>query len=158
MKVSARVDIDLPRAVVFAAASDLAAAEARLADRGVEVVRVADRVPPGPGIAWTARARLRGRVRDVASELTVFDPPEGLAIRSRIGGMTAMLDVRFVALAAARTRVIVGMDLRADTLKARLVLQALRLGKGRLRGRLERGLSVWADGLVADQRRRGSAG
>jgi len=150
--------MDLPRAMVFSAASDFAAVEARLSERGVEVTRVADRVPPGAGIAWTARARLRGRVRDIATELEGFDPPQGLSIRSRIGGMTVMSDARFVALAAGRTRVIVGLDMRADTLKARLVLQALRLGKARLRGRLERTLSAWADAVVADQRRRGSAG
>ncbi|MCU0907370.1 MAG: SRPBCC family protein [Rhodobacteraceae bacterium] len=158
MKVSARIDLDLPRATVFAAVSDLAAAEARLAARGVEITRVVDRTPPGPGIAWTARARLRGRSRDIASELTVLDPAQGLTIRSRIGGMVATLDVRVVALAADRTRVITGLDLRATTLKARVMLQALRLAKGRIRGRLERGLAAWGDGVISDQRRRGSAG
>lgn len=158
MKVSARIDLDLPRATVFAAASDFAAAEARLAARGVEIRRVADRTPPGPGIAWTARARLRGRTRDIASEVTELDPPQGLTIRSQIGGMVATFDVRVVALSADRTRVIAGLDLRATTMKARVILQALRLAKGRIRGRMERGLAAWADGVIADQRRRGSAG
>jgi hypothetical protein len=158
MKVSARIDLDLPQATVFAAASDFATAEARLTARGVEITRTADRTPPGPGIAWSSRARLRGRPRDIRSELTVLDPPQGLAIRSRIGGMEATFDMRVMALAAGRTRVIAGLDLRATTLKAQLVLQALRLGKGRVRARLERGLSAWAEAVAADQRRRGSAG
>lgn len=158
MKVSARIDLDLPRATVFLAASDFATAESRLRARGIEVVRVADRTPTGPGLAWAARVRVRGRMRDVASELTGFDPPQGLTIRSRIGGMEATFEARMVALAADRTRVIAGLDLRATTLKARVVLQALRLARGRIRRRLERGLAVWADSVTADQRRRGSAG
>jgi hypothetical protein len=158
MKVSARIDLDLPQASVFAAASDFDALEARIAARGIEIARVADCTPPGPGLAWAARARLRGRLRDVASELTALDTPRGLTIQSRIGGMVATFEVRVIALAAGRTRVITGLDLRATTLKARVVLQALRLGKGRIRARMERGLAAWGDGLVADQRRRGSAG
>jgi hypothetical protein len=159
MKLSARTDIELPHETVFAAASDFAGTEARLAARGIEVRRTRDQTPPGPGIAWDARARLRGRMRDIHAELTVFAPPLHLAVLSRIGGMTSAFDLRLVALSAGRTRVIVGMDLRADTLRTKLLLQAMRLGKRQAEARLARALAVWAAGLAdQDQRRRGSAG
>jgi hypothetical protein len=159
VKLSARLDLELPREQVFAAASDFAAAEERLTARGVQLQRTADRVPPAPGMTWAARAPFRGRLRDVAAELVAYSPPDGFAILSRIGGMTAAFEVRLVALAPARTRVIVGIDLRAQTLKARVILSALRLGKSRAEDRLARGLAAWGAGVVAErQRRRGSAG
>ncbi len=147
MKISARTDVEMPREQVFAAASDFEAAEQRLKARGAQIVRTETRLPTAPGIAWSSVARLRGRNRQIDSVLTRYAPSEGFAVTSVIGGMTVLFDVKLVALAPARTRIIVGIDMRASTFKARVVLQALRVGKRRLSGRLSQGLAAWADGL-----------
>lgn len=147
MKISTRTDIELPRERVFAYASDFEAAEERLTARGVEIVRTETRLPPAPGITWSSKARLRGRQRQIDSVLTRYTPPEGFEVTSVIGGMTVTFDLKLVALAPARTRIIVGFELRASTLKARVVLQALRLGKGRMSARLSQGLATWVDAL-----------
>jgi hypothetical protein len=147
MKISARTDVETPREQVFAAASDFEAAEQRLAARGALIVRTETRLPPAAGIAWSTVARLRGRNRQIDSTLTRYSPPEGFEVTSVIGGMTVTFDLKLVALAPARTRIIVGFDLRASTFKARVVLQALRLGKRRLSERLSQGLATWADAL-----------
>jgi hypothetical protein len=147
MKISARTDVEMPREQVFAAASDFEAAEQRLVARGALIVRTETRLPPAAGIAWSTVARLRGRNRKIDSTLTRYSPPEGFEVISVIGGMTVTFDLKLVALAPARTRIIVGFDLRASTFKARVVLQALRLGKRRLSERLSQGLATWADAL-----------
>jgi hypothetical protein len=147
MKVSARTDVEMPRQQVFAAASDFEAAEQRLAARGAQIVRTETRVPPGAGIAWSSVARLRGRKRQIDSVLTRYTPPEGFEVTSVIGGLTVVFDLKLVALAPARTRIIAGFDLRATTFKGRVALQALRLGKGRITDRLSRGLAAWSESL-----------
>ncbi len=147
MKISARADVELPRERVFAAASDFEAAEARLAARGARIVRTETRLPPAPGIVWASVARLRGRDRRIDSVLTGYAPPEVIEVTSVIGGMTVVFDLRLVALAPARTRIIAGFDLRATTVRGRIVLQALRLGKGRMTDRLAKGLAAWAGSL-----------
>ena len=144
MKLSNRQDIEAPIESVYAAASDFAAIERMMAKRGVLVEP--DPVSPtsGPGKRWTARAAWRGREHVIRSELVSVDPGQGYAIESISGGVVCMTVVDLVALSRTRTRLLVSMELRPTTLSARLLLQSLRLAKGRLAGRLKMRMGEFA--------------
>lgn len=62
-----------------------------------------------------------------------------------------MTVVDLVALSRTRTRLFVSMELRPTTLSARLLLQSLRLAKGRLTGRLKTRMAEFGQRIEAGQ-------
>jgi hypothetical protein len=136
MKLSTREDIDAPIAEVFAAVSDFDSIEKRLRQRGVSVERDAVAPPAGAGRRWQAVASWRGRQHRILAELIEVDEGQGFAIESASGGVVCLSVVDLVALSKTRTRMLVSLDLRPTTLSSRLLIQSLRLAKGRLSERL----------------------
>ena len=151
MKLSNRQDIDAPIESVYAAASDFAAIERMMAKRGV--VLESDPASPesGPGRRWSAKASWRGRTHSIRSELVSVDQGQGYAIESVSGGVVCMTVVDLVALSRTRTRLFGSMELRPTTLSARLLLQSLRLAKGRLTGRLKTRMAEFGQRIEAGQ-------
>jgi uncharacterized membrane protein len=149
MKLSNRQDIEAPIDSVYAVASDFAAIERMMAKRGVAVEP--DPVSPasGPGKRWAARAKWRGREHLIRSELVSVEKGQGYAIESVSGGVVCMTVVDLVALSKTQTRLFVSMELRPTTLSARLLLQSLRLAKGRLTGRLKTRMADFAHRIEA---------
>lgn len=137
MKLSTREDIEAPIGEVFAAASDFDAIERRLRQRGVSLDRDPDAPPAGVGRRWSVDVTWRGRAHRVVSELVSVDQDQGYAIESTSGGVVCLSVVDLVALSKTRTRMLVSLDLRPTTLSSRLLIQSLRLAKGRLSERLK---------------------
>lgn len=137
MKLSAREDIEAPIAEVFAAASDFDAIERRLRLRGVSVERDAAAPAEGVGRRWVAEAEWRGRRHRIEAELIAVEDGQSYAIESLSGGVACLSVVDLVALSKTRTRMLVSLELRPTTLSSRLLIQSLRLAKGRLSTRLK---------------------
>jgi uncharacterized membrane protein len=144
MKLSKRQDIEAPIESVYAAASDFAAIAQMMARRGVAVEPDLGSPASGPGKRWAARAKWRGREHVIQSELVSIDQGQGYAIESVSGGVVCMTVVDLVALSRTRTRLLVSMELRPTTLSARLLVQSLRLAKGRLTRRLKTRMAEFA--------------
>ena len=144
MKFSKREDIEAPIDVVFGAAADFAAFERGALRRGIEVARRDALTVPGPGMVWAVRAPVRGKIRDILVELTGYAPDTGLAALAESSGITATVTLDLVALSRNRTRLQVGLDLRAGTLSARLLLQSLQLAKSSLDRRFARRVADFA--------------
>ena len=136
MKLSTREDIEAPIDFVFGRVTDFAAFERRALRQGAHVSRNTDGVPQ-VGTVWDVGFKFRGRDRAVEATLKRLDHPTVMQIESISDGMTATTDVELVALSPARTRVIVGFEMRARTLTARLLLQSLKLAKGKLTKRFK---------------------
>jgi carbon monoxide dehydrogenase subunit G len=167
MKFSKREDIEAPIERVFRAVTDFATMERAALRRGIEVARRDEMTAPGPGLKWAVRAPVRGKMRDIAIEITGYTPETGLAALAGSNGIAATITVDLVALSRNRTRLQVGLDLRASTLSAKLLLQSLRLAKASLDRRFARRIADFAADLEArhqrpdkmtPQPRRGSAG
>ena len=110
---------------------------------------------PGIGMAWAARAPIRGRLRDIDIRLTAFAPDTALAVEAGTGGILATLTVDLVALARSRTRVQVGLELRAATMASRLMLQSLKLAKASLDKRFAKRIGEFAAEIEDRQKRLG---
>lgn len=140
MQFTAREDIAAPLGHVFARVTDFAAFERAALRRGAEVRRLDSRTTSGAGMAWHARFSLRGRQREIETELTGYDPPNGIAVEMRSPALEGALMVDLVALSRERTRLTVSLTVKPRTLAARLMLQSLKLARGniarRFRGRI----------------------
>lgn len=137
MKFSTREDIEAPIGKVFEAMTDFRAFERQMQGRGIDIARTQDDAAHAVGLGWKARFAWRGRPHDVAARLVEILDGEGYAIESTSGGVVCLCVVDLVALSLARTRMLISLDLRATTLSSRLLLQSLKLAKGRLDARFK---------------------
>lgn len=138
MRFGAREDIELPAEAVFAALSDFERFERAALRRGAEVLPAGRPRPDGTGRGWIVSFRYRGRKRELVSEVTRNEPPRKLWFDGRIGGLDGRLALDLVALSPRRTRLSVELEILPRTLSARLLIQSLRLAKGRLNARFRK--------------------
>lgn len=147
MKFSAREDIEAPIGDVFRSVTDFAVFERRMMARGVEIERDGSFPLDQIGAQWKAAFTWRGRRYDVDAKLTSIDPGEGYAIESRSNGVECLAVVDLMSLSQSRTRMFVSLDLKPQTLSARLLLQSLRLAKGTLTSRFKARVHEFANRL-----------
>lgn len=132
MKLSTREDIEAPLDVVFADFADTEAWERAVLRRGAEIVRV-DRLPAfGPGMAWVVTFDYRGKSRKVTVKLTEAEAPNALGFQFSAANLEGTFALEFLALSARRTRVTFAAEVKPKTLAARLLLQSVKLAKGKV--------------------------
>ncbi|MDS9467869.1 hypothetical protein RGQ15_09845 [Paracoccus sp. MBLB3053] len=132
MKFSTRQDTDLSAEVMFAAISDFPMLERMLVRRGA-VVRRLDREPSGHvGNAWAISFDWRGRQRDLRLEVTTFQPKELIVMSGQSEQFLISIQMTVVALSPSKSRLIFEVDVQPRGMKARLLLQTAKLGKGQL--------------------------
>ncbi|MBY0349338.1 SRPBCC family protein [Tabrizicola sp.] len=137
MKLTAKTDLEVPAAAVFATLIDHPAWEREAVRNGVEIQRPADAPAMGVGAEWRIRGHFRGKARKVqirVEELTQ-DQRIGLGIDSPSVEGTTRLEV--MALSARRSRLRVDLEVKPKTLAARLFINTMRLAKGRVQARFE---------------------
>ncbi len=132
MEFSHKEDIEAPLERVFRELSDFDQIERSVMRRGVDVRRTADPETPGEGMAWQAGFTFRGKARDATITLTRYEPPTLMVFESRSGGLEARSVIECVALSRSRTRVSFDVVLTPKTLSARLIVQSLKLAKGKI--------------------------
>lgn len=137
MKFKVSEDVDAPRAMVWARLADFSHMEQDARGRGATITRVGNWTALAEGVEWRGEVTVRGKVRPLSAKVTRLLPQEMCLIESRIGGMSCLYEMSFVALAPEVTRVSVVLDLSAQTLTARLVLQTMKLARGRVMQRLQ---------------------
>lgn len=153
MKFKVSEDIDAPRSLVFDRMTEFSGMEADARGRGATVIRVGNWTAPVEGAEWRGEVKVRGKVRPVSARITRFVPEEICLIESRIGGMACMHEMSFVALTPERTRVAMVLDLSAQTLTARLILQTMKLARGRVMQRLQGIIARQGNAVEAEYRK-----
>ncbi|MFQ1699329.1 SRPBCC family protein [Loktanella agnita] len=156
MKFSTREDIEAPIAYVFEAASDIANFERRALRHGADVKRQDDGALQ-VGSAWDIAFQFRGRDRRMVATVTDFDPPNSYRVETVSDGMIVTAQVELVALAPGRTRLSVAFDLRAKSLAARLLLQSMKLVKGKLTKRFKARVLEFAEDIEDGYRKSSGA-
>jgi len=147
MKFSTREDIEAPIDFVFDQISDFEAFERSALRRGAEVARLDDLSTPGPGMTWETKFHWRGRARELQFELTSFEKPDEMVITSLSKSMGGHLKIDLVALSRGRTRMHFVTEMKPKNLTARLLIQSLRLARGRLNKRFKQGAQDYAKEL-----------
>ncbi len=155
MQFASKEDIDAPIGHVFAEITDFQRFERAARSRGAQVQRTDGLKAPGAGMSWRAKARLRGRMRDISLQLVDYDPASGIALAAGTAMLEARITVDLVALSRARTRLAVEITLGARTLAGRLVLQSLNLARSNMTRRFRLRLADYAIG-IEDRYRRAS--
>lgn len=143
MQFSTREDIEAPIEQVFAELTRYDTLERAAMQRGAEVTRGGPE-GGGPGTTWDVRFRFRGRPREVQLEITGYEPPHRLRCDSRSDGLHVAVEVELIALARHRTRMSLTLTPEAETLSARLLLQSLKLARGRVTRKFESRVSEYA--------------
>lgn len=140
MKLTAKIDLEVPAAFVFDTLTDNASWEREAIRNGVEVSRPPGAPDRGLGAAWQMRGHYKGKPRKVliVIEELVQDQRIGLSLDSPSIDGTARLEV--MVLSPRRSRLRVDLEIKPKTLAARLFVNTMRLAKGRVQARFERGL------------------
>lgn len=155
MDLSTRADIEAPIGLVFDELTNFTAFEKAALRRGVEVARLDSRDVAGRGMQWRAVFPFRGRKRAMALKLEDFDRPARLRFDLDAASVTGELLVDLLELSRSTTRLTLKVRLRPLTLSARILVQSMRLAKGRITGRMHDRLHLWAL-EVSDRHRRGA--
>lgn len=146
MKFSTKEDIEAPIDQVFQMVTDFDNLERQAMRRGADIRRTDDG-PKGEGMSWRAAFQFRGKMRDVDIKITRFEAPHVVVADSTSGGLDARCVVELVALSRRRTRMSFDMELIPNTLSSRLLVQSLKLARGRMTKRFHLRMAEYAKDL-----------
>lgn len=150
MKLTSRQDIEAPIDFLYGQLTDFEQFERMALRRGVEVERT-DRLPaPGPGMTWKLRFGFRGKPRKLMVKLTGMTPTTGLDYGLDSTAISGTARFELLALSPKRTRMTTVVEIKPNTLTARLMLQSLRLAKGRVQRKFDASAAKLA--LTLDER------
>ena len=137
MKITSRQDIEAPVGFVFDCLRDFDYWERAAMRRGADVVRTNDPATVGPGLAWAVRFVFRGRDRKMALRLMGLEAPGQLAFAGSGANFEGTAAVDLLELGAKRTRLAMAAEVKPKGLAARLVLQSVKLARGRMQARID---------------------
>jgi hypothetical protein len=132
MKLTSRQDIEAPIAFVFAALKDFDAWERAALRRGADVSRTDRLSGLAPGNSWLVKFAYRGKERKMDLRLVALDDPSAISFSGAGGSLKGDADIDLMPLAAQRTRLSVVLDLKPQSIAARVILQSFRLARARV--------------------------
>lgn len=132
MKLKHREDIDAPATVVWAMLADFDHWERAAMRRGTDVQRLDTLAEPAPGMGWKLVFAYRGKERTLTARLAEIDPGQRMGFTAASTNVSGTAEVDLVEMGPRRTRMTVTVDAQPRTLAARLVMQGLRLARGRV--------------------------
>lgn len=153
MKFKVSEDVDAPQEMVWARFTDFSGFEEDARGRGAILNRVGNWTQTVQGVEWRGEVTVRGKSRPITAKVTQLVPQELCVVDSRIGGMNCHQEIIFVPLSTTVTRVALMLDLSADTLTARLLLQTMKLARGRVLQKLQGVLARQGNAVEAAYRR-----
>lgn len=128
MKFSAKEDIEVPVAGVWAVITDYDGFERAALRRGAEV----QRKDVGGQPAWSTAFAFRGKRRSLTIRQDRAEPPGLLAFSGASRQVEGTMVIELLELGPRRTRMTVTTEVRPLSLAARLFLQSLKLARGRI--------------------------
>lgn len=155
MKLSAREDVDAPIGVVFDRLADFDGWARAGLRRGADVQRTDALRQPGPGMTWKLGFVYRGKPRRLTLTLDEMVAPSRLAFSGLGPNLEGGLTVDLLEMTPARTRMTIKLEVRPRTLVARLFIQSLKLGRGKVESRFRARVAQLATEI--DGRARGAA-
>ncbi len=137
MKFSTKHDVGAPLDFVWQQVTDFEQYERMAMRRGAEVERVDHLRQPGVGTGWRLRFAFKGKPRRVLLRIVEMSPATALDFDLDSPSVAGGIRVELLELAPRRTRISVITETRPKTIAARLVIQSLRLVKGRTQRKLD---------------------
>jgi len=140
MKLTAKTDLEVPAAAVFASLVDHPAWEREAIRNGVEVERPAGTPATGVGAEWRIRGHFRGKSRKVQVKIEEMTQDQRIALGLDSPSIEGTTRLEIMVLSPRRSRMRVDLEIKPKTLAARLFINTMRLAKGRVQARFEKGL------------------
>lgn len=155
MKITSKCDVGASPDFVFARMSDYEGWERAIARRNTTLVRSPG--PIRPGTTWNTKFRLKGRDRDML--LTLLSETPGRQVHVTLADTSLDVDIiaDVVEVAPQGSRMAVSLELRPRNLAARLLIQSLRLAKGKVQGQLDQRVEQWARNVAQQYKMRHAA-
>lgn len=147
MKFSTKEDLEVPIDAVFDMLSDFDGFERAAMRHGADVARTDDKDATGEGMTWAVKAHLRGKLREFDVKLATYDRPNQMNFKAASKNIEGKLLVELVALSRNRTRMRVELDVRPQTLPARLLMQSAKLARNTLNRRYKTRIAHFAEDL-----------
>jgi hypothetical protein len=145
MKFENIEDLDIPIEAAFEMLSEFTFFERMAMRRGVEVSSRDSEPASGLGAAWDLKLPWRGKTVDMEVDVNRFQKPEILGFHAVAPAIDVQLDIELVALSNHKTRLMMKTDISAKTLTGRLLLQSMKLTRGKIEKRMS--------GRIAEQSR-----
>lgn len=152
MRFTTREDIAVSADEVFEAISDFEAVEREVMRRGGDVSQVGDHSQKGEGQGWVIKFSHRGRARTLETEIERYEPNKAIHSKGRVGGLDGVLRFDLMSLSPQMTRLTVDLDMKPNTLSARLFIQSLKLTKNLLMKRFRTRVKYLGQRLEARKR------
>ena len=140
MKLTAKTDLEVPAAFVFATLLDHASWEREAIRNGADVDRPGGGPDSGVGAEWRIRGHFRGKARKVLIRVEDLKPDHSLGLLIDSPSIEGNSRIEVTVLSPRRSRVRVDLEVKPKTLAARLFINTMRLAKGRVQARFEKGL------------------
>ncbi len=147
MKFTSHGDIGAPATFVFADMTDFEGWEAAIRKRNTTVARSAG--PVRPGTTWDTRFRLRGKDRAMVVTLVSVEPERRIHLTIVDPSLHVDIVLDLIAMTDATSRLAATVELRPQNLTARLLVQSLRLARGKIQGQLDQRIKAYAARLGA---------
>ena len=141
MKLTAKTDLEVPAAVVFAALIDTPTWEREAIRNAVEVERPPGTPDSGVGAEWRIRGHFKGKARKVTARITDLTPGQRLSMSLDSPSIDGVVQIEVMVLSPRRSRLRTDLEIKPKTLAARLFVNTMRLAKGRVQARFEKGLT-----------------
>lgn len=141
MKLTAKTDLEVPAAAVFAILIDHSAWEREAIRNGIEIERPAGSPATGVGAEWRIRGHFRGKARKIQLRIDEMTPGQRMAIGIDSPSVEGVTRLEVMVLSPRRSRLRVDLEVKPKTLAARLFINTMRLAKGRAQARFEKGLN-----------------
>ncbi len=137
MQFTTREDIEAPIEYVFGVVSDFEGFQRQAMRRGAEVARCDDLSAPGAGMRWDAAFPFRGKRREIKIEMVDYIPPNQMVFASQMTGMSGVLSMDLLALSRGRTRLDMTIEMKPQSLSAKLLVQSMKLARSSLNKRFK---------------------
>ncbi|QCO56235.1 SRPBCC family protein [Pseudorhodobacter turbinis] len=147
MKLTAKEDIDAPIGFVNALLTDFDKWEGLARDRGAEAERLDSLTQPGAGMMWKLGFDFRGKRRAATLKLLSLMPEQEMTLECIAKPGNGVTKLEMTAIGETRTRLVISMEIKPNTLAARLFLQTLRLAKEKVNQRFKQQLIKVAAGI-----------
>ena len=153
MKFSTREDIEAPIDYVFAQITDFEGFEKQAMRRGTDIQRLDNAAIPSEGSSWDIAFKYRGKDRKMNAKISRLEAPNELQLTTVANGLDGNTSVELVALSRARTRISVAIELKPQSLSARLLLQSLKLAKSNLTRKFKIRVADFSEGVEESYRK-----
>lgn len=137
MKLTAKTDLEVPAAFVFATLVDHASWEREAVRNGAEIERPPGTPAAGLGAAWRIRGHFRGKPRKVLLKIEELTENQRVVLSIDSPSIEGSARFEVMVLSPRRSRLRVDVEIKPRTLAARLFINTMRLAKGRVQAKFE---------------------